>query len=50
MLKRHVVGPLSLIKQFWLSDTVDELLDKSGKINLFDFVLDLRERLVCGSS
>lgn len=44
MFGRVVSGPLSLIKQFWLSVTVDEYLSKSKKTNLVDFVLDLREK------
>lgn len=38
MSGRFVSGTLSLIKQFWLAETVDE------KTNMIDFVLDLSEK------
>lgn len=34
-----------MIKQSWLSDSVDEFLGKSGKTNLIDFVLNFREKI-----
>lgn len=45
MFGREISGPLSLLKDIWLAETVDEFLNKSKKTNLVDFVLELREKI-----